>query len=262
MLSSGTLNLKFMKRNLGTATKPNTSEKTENSDNTETPISRPAVDRKGKQRQTETKVVYEDSLMGFPVIYGFGGFTGEVSTSAFAGRRSFGNFNSAVEQLGKAPSRPEPSAPTQQSSHSSRSHAIKPSSSKKAERNPVRPTQDKSSRSKSKPTVCKNSKDSPSRPSQDIPATASFQRPFQNAQIKPNPKKRATPTDSESQGSKDGDTNSQRNKKPKPQTTNLKTAGSKSKRGGRSSSSSDDSETVNHEIERMFLECRDSNPDR
>lgn len=91
------LNLKFMKRNLVATANPSTNEKNDASTDAKASSHRLAADRKGKQRQSETKVVYEDSLMGFPVIYGFSSPADDVSTSAFAGRRSFGNFNTAVE---------------------------------------------------------------------------------------------------------------------------------------------------------------------
>lgn len=88
-----------MKRNtnLTTTTKPSASEKADVDKRNNDSVTHAHINRKGKQRQAETKVVYEDSLMGFPVLYGPSGTTGGPCTSSFAGRRSFGNFNTAVE---------------------------------------------------------------------------------------------------------------------------------------------------------------------
>ncbi|EGG07729.1 uncharacterized protein MELLADRAFT_62462 [Melampsora larici-populina 98AG31] len=250
MLSSGTLNLKFMKRNLVTTTNPITDEKVEHSINSERSDSYNLVDRKGKQKEIQTKVVYEDSLMSFPVLHPFGSFSSskETSMSTFAGRRSFGNFNSAVEQLGQPIIKPSTSlAAAQQSSQPSRPQDTQQSSSTKVKRKPVNPSQDKPARSQPKPPIASQAKVTNEKPTKEIPKTSGFQKPFQSTQIKSNPKKRST---SETQSTSDLTSTSQSSKKRKSQTPSTSQKGKpKLSKELQSGSSSEESETVHREIE-------------
>lgn len=245
-----------MKRNLGTATKPTTDEKVELSTNAEASDPRASVDRKGKQKQTETTVVYEDSLMSFPVLHGFGSLSKEGSMSTFAGRRSFGNFNSTVEQLGQPIIKPSTSlAAAQQSSQASRPQDSQQSSSTKPKRKPAKPSKDTPAPSQSKPSIASQVKIAPEKPTKNIATTSGFQKPFQSTQIKSNPKKRGT----ESQSGADLASSSQSSKKRRSQTPTTSQKGKpKPSKEVPSGSSSEDSETVHREIERMFLECRPS----
>lgn len=145
--------------------------------------------------------------------------------------------------------------PSQQPAQISRSH-VQASGSAKAKSGPVKSTPDNLARSKPKPTTGVIADDVPPKPSQDLSTTVGFQKPFQNTHIKPNPKKRRS--DSKSQDVIDAASSSKR-KKQKSQSSASQVGNSKSTKVGRSSSSSDESESVKRDIERMFLECRESN---